>query len=205
MSSQRMSTDLAAWIDRLSSDPELRDRLGANARESVDGATRSSRWPPATRRSTPSGARHRQDAHLSAFPVHGDPTEMCGIAASMCLDRLSPAGALGDSAHAASWTGRRRSRDLASGRPTLEHCRLAVIDPDNREADQPFKDPSGRYTLLYNGELFNYRELRAISRVRVSVSNELRHRSRAQRADPRRTRRGARAFSRDVRVRPLGR
>jgi asparagine synthase (glutamine-hydrolysing) len=46
------------------------------------------------------------------------------------------------------------------GRPTLEHCRLAIIDPQNREADQPFRDASGRFTIVYNGELFNYRELR---------------------------------------------
>jgi asparagine synthase (glutamine-hydrolysing) len=43
----------------------------------------------------------------------------------------------------------------------LEHCRLAIIDPDNTEADQPFTDRSGRWTLIYNGELFNFRELRA--------------------------------------------
>ena len=46
------------------------------------------------------------------------------------------------------------------GDAVLEHCRLAVIDPDNREADQPFFDPSGRYSLVYNGEIFNFRELR---------------------------------------------
>lgn len=44
---------------------------------------------------------------------------------------------------------------------TLEHCRLAIIDPDNRESDQPMSDPSGRWTITYNGEIFNYRELRA--------------------------------------------
>lgn len=43
----------------------------------------------------------------------------------------------------------------------LEHCRLAIIDPDNREADQPFGDRSGRWALVYNGELFNFRALRA--------------------------------------------
>jgi asparagine synthase (glutamine-hydrolysing) len=42
----------------------------------------------------------------------------------------------------------------------LEHCRLAIIDPDNREADQPFTDPSGRWAISYNGEVFNYRGLR---------------------------------------------
>jgi asparagine synthase (glutamine-hydrolysing) len=43
----------------------------------------------------------------------------------------------------------------------LEHCRLAIIDPENREADQPFSDETDRWTIVYNGELFNYRKLRA--------------------------------------------
>ena len=42
----------------------------------------------------------------------------------------------------------------------IEHCRLAIIDPDNREADQPFTDPTGRWTIAYNGEVYNFRELR---------------------------------------------
>jgi asparagine synthase (glutamine-hydrolysing) len=50
--------------------------------------------------------------------------------------------------------------ELVPGQLVLEHCRLAIIDPENREADQPFSDPSGRFTIIYNGELFNYRELR---------------------------------------------
>jgi asparagine synthase (glutamine-hydrolysing) len=43
----------------------------------------------------------------------------------------------------------------------LEHCRLAIIDPQNPDANQPFSDPSGRWIIVYNGELFNFRELRA--------------------------------------------
>jgi asparagine synthase (glutamine-hydrolysing) len=43
----------------------------------------------------------------------------------------------------------------------LEHCRLAIIDPDNSDSDQPFGDPTGRWTLAYNGEIFNFREIRA--------------------------------------------
>jgi asparagine synthase (glutamine-hydrolysing) len=42
----------------------------------------------------------------------------------------------------------------------LEHCRLAIIDPDNPAANQPFTDAAGRRLIIYNGELFNFRALR---------------------------------------------
>lgn len=39
------------------------------------------------------------------------------------------------------------------------HARLAIIDPDPR-ANQPMQSACERYTLLYNGEIYNYRQLR---------------------------------------------
>lgn len=42
----------------------------------------------------------------------------------------------------------------------MEHTRLSIIDPENEAASQPFSDASGRWTIVYNGELFNFRELR---------------------------------------------
>src|SRR5262249_29800640 len=47
----------------------------------------------------------------------------------------------------------------ADDRVTLGHCRLAVIDPTS--GAQPFSDPTGRYVLVYNGALYNYKELGA--------------------------------------------
>ena len=40
------------------------------------------------------------------------------------------------------------------------HQRLTLVDA--KGGQQPFKDNSGRYLLVYNGELYNYKELRAI-------------------------------------------
>lgn len=42
----------------------------------------------------------------------------------------------------------------------LGHRRLGIIDLGHA-SDQPFRSPDGRYTLVFNGEIYNYRELRA--------------------------------------------
>jgi asparagine synthase (glutamine-hydrolysing) len=47
----------------------------------------------------------------------------------------------------------------------LAHRRLALLDLDAR-SDQPFWDDTGRYCLVYNGEIYNYKELRAELRER---------------------------------------
>ena len=39
------------------------------------------------------------------------------------------------------------------------HTRLAIIDPDERSA-QPMSDPTGRYTMVYNGEVYNFKSIR---------------------------------------------
>lgn len=41
----------------------------------------------------------------------------------------------------------------------LGHRRLSIIDL-NKASDQPFNSPDGRYTLVYNGELYNYLSLK---------------------------------------------
>ncbi|MCK6648711.1 MAG: asparagine synthetase B, partial [Bacteroidia bacterium] len=41
----------------------------------------------------------------------------------------------------------------------LGHRRLSIIDTSNAAA-QPFSDPSKRYTIIFNGEIFNFRSLK---------------------------------------------
>lgn len=47
----------------------------------------------------------------------------------------------------------------ANAQVLLGHRRLSIIDLDPASG-QPMSDPDGRWTLVYNGEIFNYRELR---------------------------------------------
>ena len=85
---------------------------------------------------------------------------MCGIVGAISsapldrdvLDRMRDNLAHRGPDHSASWVS-------ANGKVGLGHCRLAIIDllP---EANQPFVSHDGRLVLVYNGELYNYRELK---------------------------------------------
>lgn len=53
-------------------------------------------------------------------------------------------------------TGKYNDEDFA----VLGHNRLAIIDL-SPQSNQPFLDPSGRYVLVFNGEIYNYIELKS--------------------------------------------
>jgi asparagine synthase (glutamine-hydrolysing) len=53
----------------------------------------------------------------------------------------------------------------------LAHSRLAVIDP-SPEAHQPMTDPTGRRAITYNGELYNYRQLREKLRAAFRTASD---------------------------------
>jgi asparagine synthase (glutamine-hydrolysing) len=48
---------------------------------------------------------------------------------------------------------------VVSGRSGLAHTRLSILDLSPL-GHQPFSDETGRYTLVYNGEIYNYLELK---------------------------------------------
>lgn len=51
------------------------------------------------------------------------------------------------------------SKVLLHHRVALGHNRLSIIDTNER-SHQPFLDDSGRYSLIFNGEIYNYHELK---------------------------------------------
>ena len=82
---------------------------------------------------------------------------MCGIAgylgdfAAELLPRMNQAQAHRGPDGQGVWS---------SGRVGLAHVRLAILDL-SPAGHQPMSDVRGRVTLVFNGEIYNYRELRA--------------------------------------------
>ncbi|MBK9421610.1 MAG: asparagine synthase (glutamine-hydrolyzing) [Flavobacteriales bacterium] len=87
---------------------------------------------------------------------------MCGIAGTFQIDLAQPA--TGDRIEAALTCMAHRGPDdsgtYAKGRAVLGQRRLSIIDT-SAAGHQPFEDNGGRYTIAFNGEVFNFQELRA--------------------------------------------
>ena len=83
---------------------------------------------------------------------------MCGI-----VGKLGPAGTpsgqLRINAGALNHRGPDSSGFYAEGNIALGHFRLSIIDLADRSA-QPMRSSCGRYILIFNGEIYNYLELR---------------------------------------------
>ena len=87
---------------------------------------------------------------------------MCGIFGVVYRDRRErpPIAPLGESARRMRHRGPDATGEHAAPGVGLAHTRLSLIDVDPR-SNQPFWDVTGRYSLIFNGEVYNYRELRA--------------------------------------------
>ena len=51
----------------------------------------------------------------------------------------------------------------------LGHNRLSIIDLSN-SANQPFFDRTKRYSIVFNGEIYNYKELANTNNINFSIS-----------------------------------
>ncbi len=86
---------------------------------------------------------------------------MCGVA-GIVSPRLSPADR---EAAVGRMIARQRHRGpdqhglISHGAATLGMCRLSIFDPANGR--QPMTTPDGRFHLVFNGAIYNHRELRA--------------------------------------------
>lgn len=87
---------------------------------------------------------------------------MCGIAGLISTPRSSEASAL-DAVQRMIERMRPRGPDAgglwAAEGVALGHRRLAILDLDAR-ANQPMVSANGRYIIVFNGEIYNFRELR---------------------------------------------
>jgi asparagine synthase (glutamine-hydrolysing) len=86
---------------------------------------------------------------------------MCGIAGivSFTENGKKPLDKIEASVKALRHRGPDNFHVLKLPNACLGHARLSIIDT-SAASDQPFSDVTGRYKIVFNGEIFNYRELR---------------------------------------------
>lgn len=85
---------------------------------------------------------------------------MCGICGYVNLSGApADAGVAGRMARAIAHRGPDGQGEWSDGPVALGHRRLAILDLTDAGA-QPMGSANGRYTISYNGEVYNFRELR---------------------------------------------
>lgn len=85
---------------------------------------------------------------------------MCGVTGMLHLDGAPASAAiLHRMTDAVAHRGPDGEGHFVEGAIGLGHRRLAIIDP-TPSGDQPMQSPDGRFVISYNGEIYNFRELR---------------------------------------------
>ena len=83
---------------------------------------------------------------------------MCGIAGTLSFSGGASREVLADMSDALAHRGPDSEGKYVDGPVALAARRLAIIDLEG--GDQPMTSPDGRITVVQNGEIYNYRELR---------------------------------------------
>lgn len=85
---------------------------------------------------------------------------MCGIVGSLFGGNAIDAVRISRSAELLHTRGPDDAGVWAEGDAALGHRRLSVLDL-SQSGHQPMQSPDGRYVIVHNGEIYNFRELRA--------------------------------------------
>lgn len=95
---------------------------------------------------------------------------MCGLAGLLTVGPSQAGASTSDPClhHRGPDATGHRIAELPGGAAELFHTRLAIQDL-SEAGDQPFRSAEGRFTLVYNGEIYNYPELRAECEARGDV------------------------------------
>jgi asparagine synthase (glutamine-hydrolysing) len=83
---------------------------------------------------------------------------MCGFIGAVLFDGRHVDGIPAGASERVKWRGPDAYEEEASEGRMLASARLAIIDL-NPEADQPLTSVDGKWQLVFNGEIYNYRDL----------------------------------------------
>jgi asparagine synthase (glutamine-hydrolysing) len=86
---------------------------------------------------------------------------MCGIAGILEFKGSADQKAVRHMTRAMAHRGPDATGYFAEDQLAFGHLRLSIIDLSSA-ANQPFTDVSGRYVMVYNGEIYNYQDLRVL-------------------------------------------
>ena len=109
---------------------------------------------------------------------------MCGIAGFVSAADApdAPAGTLAEMTRRLAHRGPDAHGLFEQGAVHFGHTRLSIIDLAG--GPQPMSTADGRLTVVFNGEIYNFRELRdELERARPSLPHRRRHRGAAARLE----------------------
>lgn len=86
---------------------------------------------------------------------------MCGIAGILQFNSSVPPGMIRRMTETMAHRGPDAMSFFEEGGLAFGHRRLSIIDLSTA-ANQPFVDHSGRYVIVFNGEIYNYREVKQL-------------------------------------------